>query len=735
MDLERHQLIKSDNTLPFNFEVIYCLIAVISALFTIHNFTVCALLFSVTCIIFTKKHKVKVSIYIIIGILIIPQYVTLTVIQPLFPSYKVDNQSVERVSDVKESESNYSFVVKMNGYKYFIFTKENPKTYLFCKVSGEVSPIKRDSSIYNYAKSQKIIGQLSSQKLNCEDHKVQLNITQQLRDSIKNKFSYIYGQHLGNFYFLLFFGGSSNQEVINDDMWQQLGLIHLISLSTLQISFIIFIVRRLLCFLPVTKKTQKNIINLLLGGYLLICWPAITFLRVLIVALFINNTCEDNCDKFLLHTYSIVIFLLIFPQTFFNAGFFYSSFLSLLLVTLNVFKHPNKLQNFIIYNVTIFIVISLVSAIFSIAVSPIQILINTFFIPIFEYILLPLIIIGILFPVFSVAVTQTFAYIQFIFTIINIYVFPFFLSEYHLFFITLFISGILLEIQLNIYKRFVKLFLLLSVLIYFFSSSLSYRFENSFIEFLDVGQGDSSIIYLKECHQTILVDTGKPSPKFEKLLTKTLQNHNLFQINTLILTHSHSDHYGNAINLIENKKLKIETIIIPSITDANFLKIEKAANLNKINVRKVFKNDKIECSSKIQIEFLNPGYNLSNINEDSIVFKLNYGVQSLFFQGDAGVEFEESYAKEKNTYEEVLLVKVGHHGSKTASSERFITALKPKYAIISSGKNNVYRHPHEEVLKRYIRLNSTVLRTDQRGNILFTCTTFCIINNSNGSNI
>jgi len=168
---------------------------------------------------------------------------------------------------------------------------------------------------------------------------------------------------------------------------------------------------------------------------------------------------------------------------------------------------------------------------------------------------------------------------------------------------------------------------------------------------------------------------------------------------------------GEAINLVNN--FKVEKVIFNC---GEFNELEK-------ELIKVLENKKIpyySCIKELNIDnnklyFLNnKDYRNENDNSSVIYTKLNN--YKFLFMGDAGVEVEEDLI-EKYNLQDIDVLKVGHHGSKTSSSEKFIDEVNPKYSIISVGKNNRYGHPNKEVLENLEK--SKIYRTDMQGSIMF----------------
>ena len=175
--------------------------------------------------------------------------------------------------------------------------------------------------------------------------------------------------------------------------------------------------------------------------------------------------------------------------------------------------------------------------------------------------------------------------------------------------------------------------------------------------------------------------------------------------------HGDYDHMGEAINLVEN--FKVEKVIF-NCGEFNELEQEliKVLNKKKISYYSCIKELNIDDN---KLYFLN-NEDYGNENDNSSVFYTELNNYRFLFMGDAGVEVEEDLI-EKYNLQDIDVLKVGHHGSKTSSSKEFINEINPKYSIISVGKNNRYGHPNKEVLDNLNK--SKIYRTDEDGSIMF----------------
>ena len=233
------------------------------------------------------------------------------------------------------------------------------------------------------------------------------------------------------------------------------------------------------------------------------------------------------------------------------------------------------------------------------------------------------------------------------------------------------------------------------------------------VNYIDVGQGDSILIELPN-NETMLIDAGERN--YDKKVISYIDLLGITKLDYVIGTHPHTDHIGGLASVI--KKYDIGKVYMPrkqsnSKTFINLLNTIKDKEL-KINTAKSGVN--IIDSDNLKVNIIAPTKEYSDSNNNSAVVKITYINRCFLFMGDAEVD------SEKNITDNVEcdVVKIGHHGSDTSSSDTFVKKTKAKYAVISVGKNNVYKHPYESIIMKWESIGAEVLRTDELGDIVIT---------------
>lgn len=236
------------------------------------------------------------------------------------------------------------------------------------------------------------------------------------------------------------------------------------------------------------------------------------------------------------------------------------------------------------------------------------------------------------------------------------------------------------------------------------------------VSYLDVGQADCELITC--VGQAVLIDSGD-TDAYDKVAAY-LNALDIKKIDYFILTHAHSDHIGSAAKIIQN--FEITNIIMPRYTEQNMPDTNIYTNLlqtiseSGATAYAATPGDRYDLNG-FCFSVLAPNADYEELNNSSVVIKATYGKNSFLFMGDA----------EKKSEKDILnagfdvsadVIKLGHHGSKTSSSEVFLKSVNPTLAIISCGVNNQYNLPSEKTLDMLDKLGIQYKRTDVSGTIV-----------------
>lgn len=236
------------------------------------------------------------------------------------------------------------------------------------------------------------------------------------------------------------------------------------------------------------------------------------------------------------------------------------------------------------------------------------------------------------------------------------------------------------------------------------------------VHFLDVGQADSALI-VSPGGESILIDGGNNDDGPE--VVSYLKSHGVKELSAIVATHPHEDHIGGLDSVLQS--IPTKSVYMPNApantkTFEDFIASVKSSGAKKIQAKAGVSLN----TSDITGLFLAPNNSsYEELNNYSAVLKVTYGKVSFLFEGDAeDISEAEMLQNGQNLNSTVL--KVGHHGSQSSTTDGFLKAVSPKYAIISVGADNDYGHPTPVTLDRLAKAGVDVYRTDQSGTIVVT---------------
>ena len=390
----------------------------------------------------------------------------------------------------------------------------------------------------------------------------------------------------------------------------------------------------------------------------------------------------------------------------YDLGYIYSYIVTFFLIlSSNKLKKMNRLSKIIYISILSFIVSIPITIYNSYEVNIISVLLNIFLVPIISIIILPLTIVTFIFPIFDNVLflfTSLLESISLFISKIDItkIIFP----KPSIIIIVIYYLVIIFSYRNRKYLLII-VFLLMGIYIYPY-------LNNSFkVVMFDVGEGDSYLIKYPNNKANILIDTGFNEYRMKNEIISYLKSIGFRRLDYLIITHGDEDHMGEAITLVNN--FKVDKVIF-NIGEYQTLEKELIKVLDKKNI-KYYNNLKQLNIDKYKLYFLNTKI-YDNENDNSNVIYFSYKNFKFLFMGDASVKREMDILDKYNLIN-IDLLKVGHHGSKTSSSKKFIDEVNPKYSLISVGKNNRYGHPNKEVLNNLEK--TKIYRTDIDGSIMY----------------
>lgn len=619
-------------------------------------------------------------------------------------NYKIEEDKMKLELVCKEKLVG-SYYFENDEYKFF---KEKVNIGSSVRVKGKLVSPKNNTVPYLFNYKKYLYNKRVYYTLKIDSIKI-LNINSNPFIKLKNKVIKHVNSYKDSTYLYAFILGKT--ELISDEVltsYRENGISHLFALSGLHVS----IFSSILLFI-LKKLRFKEILNyvlififLLLFSFITGFSPSILRATLLFFLLGVNKVFYLNIRTLDILYLVFIILVIINPFIIYNLSFILSFTAAFFLIfSSDLLKGKN-------YFVSLFKV-SLLSYFASLPLSIyyfgytnlLGTILNLVFVPLVSFVVFPLTLLTFIISKFYSILNITTNLLESLSLLFNKFKIIIYFPRINLIFVFIYLSILMLYIK---FKKKICLYLIIVLLIFF--KIRPYMDSNTYIYYIDVGQGDSILVLTPHLNKIILIDTGgivsfNENYKSNIVKNKTIPFFRRIGINKvdyLFLTHGDYDHAGEANELLSNFCVKKVFI-----NKGNINNIEKKINNKEVLRLKNFVIDNIKVNSLNNNVF-------NNENDDSTILLFNIYDYKFLFMGDASIKTEE-YLLNNYILPNVDILKVGHHGSYTSTSTDFINVIKPKYSVISVGENNMYKHPNKSVLD--ILDNTKLFRTDVDGTI------------------
>ncbi len=507
-------------------------------------------------------------------------------------------------------------------------------------------------------------------------------------------------------------GNDSSIDKNVKESYQSNGVTHLFALSGMHVSLITTILFFIFNKLKLTKPLIKvfSIVVLLFYAVILDISPSIIRAILFFILIQVKDILKLKYDNFSILSVTFFIMIFLNPYYIYDLGFQYSFTITFFLIQNQhlIKKCNNKLTKVILISTISFLASLPINIYNFFNINLLSIVINLIFVPFITIVIFPLSFLTFIFsfldPIlyFLLSLMEKLSLFLKDITYLN-----FTLARPNI--IVIFLYYLLIRQILKLNYKSLIIFLICLII----HNNISFFNLNGSVIILDV-KGESILISLPHNKANILIDTGGTifqNQNYKSNIPLYLKSIGVKKIDYLITTHGDYDHIGEAVHLVNNFKVK-QVIFNKGNYNELELKLIKVLKKKKIPYYKDIKELNID---KYKLYFLNTK-EYDNENDNSNVIYVNLNSYKFLFMGDAGIEKEKDLI-EKYNLNEIDILKIGHHGSKTSTGEYFVDKINAKYSIISVNKNNIYGHPNKEVLE--ILKNSKIYRTDINGSIIF----------------
>ncbi|MEG1899950.1 MAG: DNA internalization-related competence protein ComEC/Rec2 [Bacilli bacterium] len=539
------------------------------------------------------------------------------------------------------------------------------------------------------------------------------NIFYSIKNMINNKIDKL---TLSKGYIKAFVLGGYNG--LDDDAlisYRNNGISHLLAVSGMNISliatFVLFILKKIGIY--ENKRYFITILFILLFMFLTSFTGSVMRASIFFILLSINKIYYFNISTLNIMVLTLIVILFINPFIIYDVGFLFSFVISFYLIWFNkLLENKSYFKSLIMIGIISFLSSFPITIYNFYQVNILSIIYNLFFVPFVSIIIFPLAIIAL----FLTFLDPIFYFLVNIMENLSIFLNNINFGKIILMkpnFIVIIIYYVVITYflkSLEKKKYFPIIYFFLIVLIHY---NFNYIISKDSLMMIDVGQGDSFLFSVD--NKYILIDTGGKmfgqSKIAENILLPYLKSKGIKKLEYLILTHGDYDHLGEANKLINSMDIN-KVLFNKNEYNDNELKVIANLKKKKISYSSSFTNI---TYNNLRIKSLNT--NLIDENDSSIILLINYKGISMLLMGDSSIK-SEKYILNEYKLKDVHILKVGHHGSKTSTSEEFLKKVNPDISLISVGLNNKFKHPSEIVINRLKNINTKIYLTSTDGSVI-----------------
>ncbi len=487
------------------------------------------------------------------------------------------------------------------------------------------------------------------------------------------------------------------------------GISHLFAVSGLHIGLLVMIIKKILDFFNVSNRVITIITLIFLAMYLIVTNFSASILRacLLYFGSLINKKGKFGLKSIDIISIIFIILLLFNPYYIYNFSFILSFLMAFIIILVSPLlkKYQNSWQILIISAIAVIITFPIIIN-FNYQINLLSPFLNVVYIAVFSSIILPFTLLVFILPFLSGVYQYLLVAFEKLVVLSGKYVnirvfFPHFKS-WQMIIYYLFVIGIIYCFKKICFRKsIICLFFLFMISLKVFPL-LNIKGE---VSFLDLANGEAILVHTPFSECTALIDTGEGQ---NEEVTKFLLSKGITKLDYLILTHNHSDHNGEARNILKN--LKVEKIVTSTFDTSVYA---RTAITERVSIHESF-----QCGD-ITFQVLSPKIKSENENDNSLVLYAKINKQGFLFLGDVSRKIEEEIT-EYNLVVDV--VKIAHHGSITSTSPILLAKFKPKVAVIQTGRVVKFAFPHAQTIATLNQFAIITYQTNQDYSIKYSYT-------------